>query len=319
MLFLGMINGIHALLASGPWPLAGPMRPQWSKYESGTPLEFQAEPNEVAYLSIRLDQPTEMDVSGYWHDGKLSMYRSFTSDTYVQEFKAESNGVAARLDIPLPVLCNSASTFGRLDGKYERGTFYAGRRDEPLNGALNFCIFPVTYSEGEKMTVKLNVSHANGAVLFDSQWKRLSECPETECKFEDIGLGNVIVVEVQDGADFSGREDGLGTRVVDIEKDGSHDYDACRETKIDLGSDSYLFEGSKTTNPRADDDVLFSNSFTCKWVFPWWGILVIVLGSLIIIGGSVTGGIMCCYCGVCTCCGCCTHWAEKDIGETVDA
>ena len=48
----------------------------WSneKYESGTPLEFQGEPNEVAYLSIRLDQPTEMDVPGYddsW--GKLSM------------------------------------------------------------------------------------------------------------------------------------------------------------------------------------------------------------------------------------------------------
>lgn len=315
MLFLGMISGIHASVVGDLPVKPGPISGQTFGYTSESLLEFGPKSaNELQFVSVRLEEQAEINSSTYGVRN-ARIFHTFESyearDPHPAHFTAEANGTGVIMTIPLPVPCNAASTFGRTDGVREQSDIvmlFPRQLTEPAN----LCIFPLAYGDDEKMTLTLELSRANGAELFDYKWDSLAKCSGTKCKFENVVLGSVIMIEVQSGA-FKIQEP-----ILTIRKDGKYDYDLCLEGTSFEGSGSHSFSGTETSHPLPEETWVSVAEFAlCEKIFPWWAILIIVLGSLIIIAGAVVGGIMCCYCGVCTCCGCCTRWAEKDA--TVDA
>ena len=314
MLFLGMISSIHASVVGDLPVKPGPISGQTFGYTSGEVLEFgPRSANELQFVSVRLEEQAEINSSTYGV-GNARVFHTFESyearDPHPANFTAEANGAGVSMRIPLPVPCNAASTFGRKDGVREQGDIVMASPQQ-LTEPANLCIFPLAYGDDEKMTLTLELSRANGAELFDYKWDSLAKCSGTKCKFENVVLGSVIMIEVQSGAFKIPNEP-----ILTIRKDGKYYYDLCLE--LLWGSGLHSFSGTETSHPLPEETwVSVGQVLYCEKIFPWWAILIIVLGSLIIIAGAVVGGIMCCYCGVCTCCGCCTRWAEKDA--TVDA
>ena len=285
--------------------LAGPTSPievTWSSLTRGIVHTFTWRKGYISLLQIYTEEPTWLEEDG----SRSRMEGSYYSVRLVEypeqkDIIVGANAKVARLDLPIPMPCHFVAVLGRSSPGETKSIRV--KTDGNYYEDIVVCALPVTSSKDEKSTVTVKMEGEKRlAAWTDSFGNAKSTCTKSKCEFTDLPTGDVITAVTPVGSKS------------EFKKSGPVHY-GTDEPCLTGGLLFSLLESESSIGTTGNNTPVLSTE--CKW-FPWTEILVIVLAILAAVG-SIVGGIMCCYCGVCTCCGACTCWVKKEDGEMVDA
>ena len=218
----------------------------------------------------------------------------------------EADAKAAYVRIPYQISCHTITLLGM---EHLEEVLSLRFLDPDVTHDVGVCLLPVTYSESDTVTVSVKADAPEKlAQVFDINGNGGEPCEKSKCKFKGLHLGDMIfTMRSRFGSSLEVKRHNTAALYAT--------HDPCgMEFPAGSGRDYQLSFG-ETAFPSTGG--VYSSWGVCTWI-PWWGILLLILACIIVVG-SIIGGIMCCYCGICTCGGCCTCWAEKEEGEMVDA